>query len=272
MKRILGLSIGLLSSSLGFAQNFLNGSFELNTASDCLFNISNSSYNATLSHVKGIGTRETLDIFYDVKCPEFGLAQDGHYVSTLENPVDIYIPTAISLELSSALIAGRSYTFSYYDKSKTGGGPIELGVSADDASFGTVIYTSPGDATDDWTKRTVSFIAPVSGKYVTARYKENEDNYIMIDHFAFEGATSVEEPEHNTPISVFPNPASGELNIRLQPGMERPGVVRIFNQLGQLCSEAAFSDKINCAPLSKGVYILELKTGSQSYFTRFSKW
>lgn len=261
------------SASMALAQDFINGSFELNSVTDCQYNISNSSFNALMSNVRGIGDREMLDIFYDTKCSSFGTAQDGHYYCDVENPVDFYIPTALSLELTAPLTAGKSYTFSYYDKgTSNGGGAIEFGVSANNSSFGTAFHMQPDSSTTaGWIKRTIKFTAPLSGKYITVRYGEIKDSYILIDHFVFEKSASISENNIAPLIALYPNPAVDELTISTGPGFEQAQNIRIINPLGQVVSTSAFIDKLDVSALASGIYLLQIKTAQQSYSTTFYK-
>ncbi|MFA6151076.1 MAG: T9SS type A sorting domain-containing protein [Chitinophagaceae bacterium] len=273
MKTLYFLIVFCCSASFGYGQEFLNGSFEISTATDCKLNINNASYNSYMSNVKGIGVYEKLDIFYDTKCSIYGLAQDGHYYCSLENPVDYYIPTALSFELTTAVVAGKSYTFYYYDKGTSwGGGAIDFGVSATDTGFGTLIHTQPDSSSEaTWIKRKVTFTAPITGKYITARYGENRDSYIIIDNFAFEKSASIREIDNELKVAIFPNPSFDELNISVGQNFERPETTRIFNQFGQLVYAYSFSNKMDISSFPAGIYLLEIKTENKSYSVKFSK-
>lgn len=59
-------------------------------------------------------------------------------------------------------------------------------------------------------------------------------------------------------ISVYPNPVSDMLTVNVSSA--NVSSVAIYSQLGQLVYSSNESEKINVSGLSKGIYILELKT------------
>jgi len=162
MKRLLFLFVLAGFVPAVYGQLFLNSSFENTIVTNCMINnISNTQFDSLMSNAKGIGATETIDIFYDSSCPQYGSAQEGHYfVSVENNSNDSTQSTAISLKLSDTLQTGNSYSFCFYDKSQLiGAGPVVIGISNTDSTFGTVIYTAP-TADTVWTLRTVTFIPP----------------------------------------------------------------------------------------------------------------
>lgn len=256
------------------AQNFLNGSFENNTANICLFNIGNASFNANMMDVRGIGDMQTLDIFYFTACPLYGTAQHGDFCSSLENTFDSTTSTALSLKLADTLLSGQAYTFCYYDKGQAGAGagPVEIGLSSNDSTFGTLVYTSP--LIDSvWTQRTVSFTAPLNGSYITARYKvSNVYNGMFIDNFGMCTPTSTSNlSTEKENYKLYPNPASTELNILLLKN-EHLKSVSIMNQLGQIKYSSKDESIINMSGLANGLYYIQIETDKTTYNTMFMKY
>ncbi len=71
-------------------------------------------------------------------------------------------------------------------------------------------------------------------------------------------ASSVEDINHNSHISIFPNPAKDILTISCKNGEKIEEVV-VYNQMGQKVFEEELSNNtINVSSLQKGLYIVEL--------------
>ncbi len=62
-------------------------------------------------------------------------------------------------------------------------------------------------------------------------------------------------------ISVFPNPASDILNVKVPVGVEIEAV-QMYDILGKVVSNTISNGEINVADLARGVYILNLKTSA----------
>jgi hypothetical protein len=115
------------------SQTFLNGNFEKNKANLGVdeINLPNADFNSKMLNTNAFGTYGDMDI---VNTSTYsGLAQDGSwYVALTGGGSD-----AIAMELSSPLIAGKTYTISFYDRGSTGftPQPIQIGVSNSNSSF-----------------------------------------------------------------------------------------------------------------------------------------
>jgi hypothetical protein len=76
-------------------------------------------------------------------------------------------------------------------------------------------------------------------------------------------------------ITVFPNPSSKELNIKLSEGNQRLSNYRIYDLQGKLILQNSINspqNKIDIQNLSSGVYIIEAQTNSGAvYRTKFVK-
>lgn len=271
MKHLYLLFVLLSPLAVCQAQDFKNGSFEINTVSDCQFNIANATFNSLMSYIRGIGDYEKLDIYYDTKCATYGLAQEGHYYATLENPIDFYVPTAMSFELSAPLVAGNTYTFSYYDRgSSIGGGAVDFGVSASNSTFGTAFHTQPDSSETTWKKRTVTFAAPIAGAYITARFGENKDKDIKLDNFKMEAGASIDESQWRHSVSLYPNPVTQSLQLQL-PASFHAADICIFNLLGQQLLHVPYSGPVDVSSLAAGTYVLKVSNGQEDLFQSFVK-
>jgi hypothetical protein len=259
MKRFL-FFILLCFAPIIYGQTFLNGDFENNSVTNCMINnITNQQFNTLMNDVKGIGLAETLDIFYDTNCPAYSSAQSGHYFVSLENnSSDSTQSTAISLKLSNALQVGEIYSLSFYVK---GGGPIVIGVSDTDSSFGSVIYTSP-TVVNFWTLRTITFTAPLTGEYVTVKYGSFlggalVDNFIIYSGLGIDGQTGIEK------LKIFPNPFSNQ--ITFTSSTNELSTISLYDLLGKQILQQSFSNSttINTEQLENGIYFYELENSKR---------
>ncbi|MFH0893408.1 MAG: hypothetical protein V2A54_03140, partial [Bacteroidota bacterium] len=167
-----------------FSQTFINGSFEINTAPAGVdqINLTNVAFNAFMSNTNGFGSQENLDIITSSTWGSSGAQSGLWYVSLTGGGTD-----CLTMELSSPLIAGNSYTMSFYDRADAGfvPCPFTVGVSASNASLGTAVYTGPTPVLDIWTQRTFTFIAPIAGQYISVVQGCVISNWAHIDNFSF---------------------------------------------------------------------------------------
>ncbi len=174
MIKLFGIIISFFCLKATFAQSILNGSFEINTAGTDQLNLQNAQYNSFISNSTAFGDWNgggpaggNIDI---IGSSDYcGQAQCGNwFVALTSGGTD-----AISLKLSSPLIAGNTYSISFYDRSCTPFPPgegVEVGVSNFNNLFGILVYAAPPPVYDaGWTHRMFSFIAPDSAWYVTVR-------------------------------------------------------------------------------------------------------
>jgi hypothetical protein len=81
------------------------------------------------------------------------------------------------------------------------------------------------------------------------------NNYIEIENAC---TASVNEITQECPISLFPNPASNELYITMEPD-EEIAMIRIYNQLGrQIRSSEVIHNPIDISALPPGLYLVEV--------------
>ena len=239
-----------------YGQNFTNGSFEINTLSNCVFNINNSQFNSYFIDIKGIGGLQSLDAFYDLSC-SFGAAKTGHYFVSVENTTDSTKSTAISLKLSDTLKPGMPYSLCFFDRGLTiGVGPVQIGVSNNDSTFGLLIYTAP-TADTIWTKRSISFNSPITARFVTARYKNGAIyNGVLIDDFSICTTAHIDEKFAEIKSIIFPIPNNGTFNLNIDNEVKNAKIL-LINYLGQKVHEQKIfqgENQIITSGLAIGLY------------------
>ncbi len=173
------------------ANLILNGDFENNTAGVTQFNLSNAAFNGFMPNVTAFGTAQEIDIITGTDfgiAPESGNWKLGIHTQT-GGPFD-----AFSMTLSSALVAGNSYSLQFFGAQLSGStSTIQIGVSTSPTSFGTLIFTGSPTSTTAWTQFNTTFAAPVSGSYITVE-NVNIGDYSFVDNFSLTGSTSTPEP------------------------------------------------------------------------------
>jgi len=208
----------LLISSLSVnAQNLiLNGSFEMNSAANCLEELFlKIDYDNTVMYSNHFGDENTTGI-YSLPClvcspsvywgSSSDSAYDGSWVLVLAgrdesvpNPsggLTHYIKQGrITLEISEPLINEKWYKLSFFIKDPPPTPPclyaknnyIEVGVSWDKNVFGTHLLTTPmGDSV--WTEHSVVFQPQYNEEYISVKVGVNDtiDYSVFIDNFILE--------------------------------------------------------------------------------------
>ncbi|MEO5675846.1 MAG: carbohydrate binding domain-containing protein [Chitinophagales bacterium] len=169
------------------AQIFLNGSFETTTGSACDYNLSNTTFDSKMSDCFAYGTGNEIDIMSSCLpyCPG---AQSGTYYVAVANTTGS-TPDGFTMKLSAPLVAGLSYTMSFWDHGDNSmtyqPTPVQIGVSATNNATGIIVYTGPTPSYGQWKQRTFTFIAPNNGLYIsvcatTMRWTEVDNFEITI--------------------------------------------------------------------------------------------
>ncbi len=190
MKKLLFLI--LVSCSLikiGRTQAFLNGDFETTTApSFCSFayiNVSNAFFTANMSNSFGFGPGGSIDIMH-TSCP-WGPAQSGNYFIGFDYNSTHPSHNAFSMQLSTPLVTGSSYTISFADKGDPcciPPGPVEITLSTVNNAVGTTIFAGPSPTVGVWNTRTFTFTAPNNGQFITVRAL-SPGYWTQVDNFRF---------------------------------------------------------------------------------------
>src|ERR1043165_8564627 len=153
----LSLPFTLSLSFSGTAQTFLNGDFEINTAGVDQINLSNAAFNGMMSNTIAYGSFGDMDIITSgTWCSG---AQNGLWYTALTGSAT----DAITMQLSAPLVAGNTYTMSFWDRDcwASGAPPVQIGISTVPGAFGTLVYNAPPPVSGVWTNRVFTFVAPV---------------------------------------------------------------------------------------------------------------
>ncbi|NVO01894.1 MAG: carbohydrate binding domain-containing protein [Bacteroidetes bacterium] len=188
---IIGIIIvSITSNSIVRSQTFLNGNFEKNTAiiGTDLINLSNVDFNSKMENTFAFGSYGDMDIINTATYN--GLPQNGSwYVALTGGGTD-----AISMELSSKLVSGKTYTISFWDRGSSSYQPLpfQMGVSNDKRSIVTAVATAETPVVGVWTKRTLTFIAPMDALYITIQMTgvNNLQDWAHVDNFMFENPSN----------------------------------------------------------------------------------
>ena len=130
------------------AQNLIiNGDFEINTASECDFNLDNIEFNATVSNATAFGTAEEIDVMTAADGCGFGSPpQSGDTKLAIHSQSPGGRFDAFSLDLSSPIVAGNTYTLVFYAEPvfdfSPDAGAVEVGLSNNPTDFGTLVFTA----------------------------------------------------------------------------------------------------------------------------------
>lgn len=168
-------------SFTGKSQAFLNGSFENHPATVDQINLSNPAYNALMANQFAFGSFGDMDII--TSATWCALAQDRcWYVALTGSGTD-----AFSMTLSVPLVAGNSYTISFFDRGCWPvSPPVQIGASMTNNTFGTVIYTAPTPTQGSWVQRTFTFTAPNNAPFITMQLTTGGlGDWTHVDNFSF---------------------------------------------------------------------------------------
>ena len=180
------LVLMILGALPAWSQSFLNGSFETNTAGPGdRINLNSPMFNGFMSDVNSFGTIPNLDIIRSASWGGSGAQHLSTYVALTGGATD-----AMAMTLSAPLVAGTSYTMSFWDRKDPGfpAFPVQIGLSTTNSSVGTIIYTAPSAPVNNtWVQRVFSFVAPNSGQYiiVTQAGGASTTAWAHVDNFEF---------------------------------------------------------------------------------------
>ncbi len=184
MKRFLTI-IHILAIQTLFSQKILNGSFESNSATGDLINLSNADLNAKLRNVTSFGSYGDVDIINSGSYGGGGAQHGAWYIALTAGGTDI-----VALELSAPMKKGKVYTLSFYDRkdARYNATPMVIGVSNFNNTFGTTVYVCPEAAIGNtWTKRTFTFTADNNEQYITVQMAAGGiGEWVNVDNFSLE--------------------------------------------------------------------------------------
>lgn len=193
---LLFLAACLLPATAG-AQSFLNGDFEQNTVSGCTYNMTNTSFNLAVVGCVAYGTGGVTNGEIDVMdgpCVNYG---PSGVVGACTLGLAAHNPNgvdALTLELSTPLVVGTSYTIHYWGFSpvlsfSAGAAQIELGTSATAGTPGTVIGVSPSFGAADFEHYSLTFTATAPDSHISvSAVMQSATTWAWIDGFSIQPA------------------------------------------------------------------------------------
>lgn len=154
----------------------------------------------------------------------------------------------------------------------TGTHQVKIWMDGDDTSAETFDVTAGRQSFRDWS-------------YVWMAFKNTgESGAIDIDYLAYKSglvnpvAAGIHDPVIgiNNSLKAYPNPASAQTSVEFNVDQPGPTSLRVYNALGQVVTTlineelpAGKHTKVwSAEDLSEGLYLLELKTGSQREIER----
>ena len=261
----------ILFISKGYSQNIVNGDFEINNATDCHWNLTDSTYNILMSNSWSFGnnTESGIDIRKSV-CGMLSSPSNIWFVSLSNNYTDSLQYDALSLELDTNLITGNTYQISYFEYARFGGHnfniSIEIGLSTDSLSFGELIHSSLPNI-HVWTHRTFNFIAPNNGKYVTVHNEplDTVGAWNSVDAFQIISLTVNNDISKNQIFSIYPNPFEKELNVALINNEVSEIILNDIASRKIMQRQYTNSDSFSTEQLAKGMYLYEIRDRNGLY-------
>ena len=171
----------------------LNGDFENTSATSCLFNVTNVTFNSLVPNVYAFGgypqpSAGEIDLMVDAAGCGFIAPWSGRVKLGFSNTGTVDFSDAMALGLSSPVAAAGTYRVSFHGWAYATGfapdtGAVEIGLSSDPHSFGTLVFQATPVA-GDWQEFTHVFVAPVSATYLTVRQSNSGDTWNHLDGFS----------------------------------------------------------------------------------------
>jgi hypothetical protein len=280
MKKYEVILLAILISKIVMAQSVLNGNFEINYTDSCTYNLNDSVFNATMPCVTSFSSDDGGIDILNGECHDlfdtlnfFGNAQSGMWYLALETiPVNYY--DAIAMKTSEPIVAGQNYSMSYYEKANltyiSTISNIQIGISEDSTSFGTLLYTSTPE-TDIWSNETFYFTSPISGNYITVRMDSTIEGWNFIDNFVLSNVSGTYENNQTIDTRLYPNPAVDQILVETQEAVE----IKITNIFGHILFQSnnlnSVSKEINISHFSPGTYICYLISDKKMVIKVFNK-
>lgn len=246
-------------------QSVLNGDFELNSATSCMFNQSNAEYNDLMEYSVGFGPNTELDL-QTHSCGYASPPSNDWFVSLSKRPSGDY--DAFSLELSEPLVSGLTYQLSYWEYATDTFGnvnvPLYIGLSEAPNDFGELLHSSLPPL-NTWEQRNFTFTAPNNGGFLTVKI-DNEGSskaWNFVDNFMLTALSPTKEESLVGEMAVYPNPTSGSFFVKIPLGGK---IVNLFNAAGQLEQSHKVNglQQLEMEAMASGVYWVQILTEMES--------
>jgi hypothetical protein len=198
--RTLSVGVALGAVVCAHANIILNGDFESNTLTGTTYNLSNGTFTNVMSNMTGYGAGNELDVF-TFGSPYGPDPQSGKWKVGLAN---LNAPDAFTFNLSSGIVAGRTYRLSFWairnQQFSTGDSPVLIGVSGAKNAFGTEVFSTTLVSSSNWQNFSGSFVAPVNGSFLSVTLAPNggtSPTWMHVDNFSMEAV-----PEPGTMVAM----------------------------------------------------------------------
>lgn len=277
MKKITAIVAAILVTGTSYAQVFLNGDFENNTASACDYNNTDPIFNMKVPNVVAFGGGATgagnvgeTDI-QTFNC--FGSPQSGSWCLGLASDT-ASTADAVALRLSADLIVGQSYRLTFYVFGNTTFGqtlsPLKVGLSAANNTFGTLLCTALPD-TMQWKQVICDFTATQPDRYVTVTLQNGTNGWNQIDNFTLSIITGTEvDAQQAGPVAVYPNPATDLLRVSA-PSTEQVLRITLSDATGRQLHVTRGQRSLDLSSLAPGFYLVEVETSRYRHAARVVK-
>ena len=162
-----------------------NGDFEANSAPGEIQDASNVLFNFRMNQVHAFGQREGIDI--QTFGGSFGEPQSGDW--NIAMMADFHLESEeISFALTQSVVRDERYYLEFYMKKLTNsthsGGRVQIGVSPFADSDGFIVYESPEADAVTWRRFRATFIAPLTGDYLTVKVHNSGNHWVGLDNFS----------------------------------------------------------------------------------------
>lgn len=251
-------------------QTFYNGDFENTTSTACDYNLDDESVNSKMPNVYAFGKtygstgqyKGETDIQKD-SC--YVVPQSGHWCMGIASDRIIHTTSdAVALELTSALVPGKSYKLRFYVFANTEFftyiARVRVGESLSNTEMGHVIDTIT-PAASAWKKIEIVFTATLAAKFITVKNMVGLGGWNQIDNFTITETSGTDEASGVLPtFEVFPNPSSDYITIRVPD--TNPYRVSLINSIGVSVFQKEITARENVIDLSgiaRGIYFIQLK-------------
>jgi len=270
---------GLIVPNVNAQNLILNPGFEDNTLeTGCYINQTDSAVTASLNNVTAFygGTMDGIDIGVNTLCYAGG-ANSGatHIVMAGLSAPNMF--ESISFALSSPIISGQTYNLSFYAANSNPINPesLSVGISTDSTSFGTQAVIVPLDTNATYTQHFVTFVAPISGDYLTIEPDTIGDFWFGFDDFSLEVSTPSGLIENNfeNELLIYPNPTQGNFYVDLGENYKAV-TITITDMNGKLIQSSTHGESqlLNLkldGPV--GIYLLRIESGNNKAVIRLLK-
>lgn len=189
------IALSACAATAASANLVLNGSFENNTAGVNQYNLSNAGFNFYMSNCSGFGTGNSPSTGGQIDIETNNVGSYGGDSGAGAWHVCVVAFDAFSMNLSQSLVAGQTYTISFLARNNTqfegatGTGPLRIGTSSSNSSFGTEVFNS-GALTSSWARFTGSFTAGSGANFLTVSGSQDAslNSWVMVDDISVTGA------------------------------------------------------------------------------------